>query len=188
MFAYSRRERLHYRHYDQEPLRQQPPPYLRRAPSGCSPLTSCTLKQEVFVSPPNPARSAALTAEPVETKKDTRNASRTSQAQIDAGREVRTFPPSAAPPPSRGVAQRGERKGPHLVLGPSARRQPGPHRSDGPAPQAADVQGSRRHGLQGDRGRVSVGVAAGLRLHSPADRRGSDPRRRHDPGPDAMSA
>jgi hypothetical protein len=28
-------------HHDQEPLRQHPPPYLRRAPFGCSPATSC---------------------------------------------------------------------------------------------------------------------------------------------------
>ena len=41
-------------------------------------------------------------------------------------------------------------------------------------------------GLQGDRGRLPVGLAARLRLRAPADRAGPDPRRRHDPGAGAV--
>ena len=39
--------------------------------------------------------------------------------------------------------------------------------------------------LQGDRGRLPVGLADRLRLRAPADRGGPDPRRRHHPGADA---
>ena len=53
-----------------------------------------------------------------------------------------------------------------------ARRQPGPDRPDGPGPQAADVRDAGRDGLQGDRGRVPVGVAARLRLRPPDHRGG----------------
>ena len=41
-------------------------------------------------------------------------------------------------------------------------------------------------GLQGDRGRLPRGQPARLRLHPPADRGGPDPRRRDDPGADAV--
>ncbi len=141
--------------------------------------------QEVFVSPETPPRPAATNADATE-QEGTRDASRTRQPEEDAGREVHALPPPAAPPSGPRVAQPPDRARPDLVLGGPARRQPGPHRPDGPGPQAADVQGPRRHGLQGDRGRVPVRVAAGLRLHPPADRRGPDPRRRHDPGPDPV--
>ena len=80
------------------------------------------------------------------------------------------------------LAERGHRQGAAVVLGRPARRQPGAHRPDGPDPQAADVRGTGRDGLQGDRGRLPVGQPTRLRLRPPADRGGPDPRRRHDPG------
>ena len=86
-------------------------------------------------------------------------------------------PHLAGPPAHQGAA---------VVRRRPARRQPGAHRPDGPEPQAADVQDPGRHGLQGDRGRLPVGEPDRLRLRAPADRRGPDPRRRHDPGPDAV--
>src|ERR1035437_561873 len=58
-------ERLHYRHHDQEPLRHQPPPYLRRAPFGCSPATSCHCAGG-FCFPRKPRPS------PIETQKASR--------------------------------------------------------------------------------------------------------------------
>ena len=63
-----------------------------------------------------------------------------------------------------------------------ARRQPGAHRPHGPRAQAADVRHAREDGVQGDRGRVPLGVAARLRLRAPAHRGGPRPRRRHHPG------
>ena len=83
-------------------------------------------------------------------------------------------------PTARG--RTGHRQGAAVVLGRPARRQPGPHRPDGPDPEAAPVRGAGRDGLQGDRGRLPVGQPARLRLRPPADRGGSDPRRRDDPG------
>ena len=69
-----------------------------------------------------------------------------------------------------------------LVQCRSARRQPGPRRADGHRAQAAHVRRAAAHRLQRDRGRLSGGFAAGLRLRARADRRGSHPRRRHHPG------
>jgi 2-isopropylmalate synthase len=63
-----------------------------------------------------------------------------------------------------------------------ARRQPGPHRPDGSAAQAAHVRHAGEDGLQGDRGRFPQRQPARLRLRAPADRRRPDPRRRHHPG------
>ena len=51
-----------------------------------------------------------------------------------------------------------------LVLGRSARRQPGADRSDGTRPQGAHVPAPARHGLQGNRDRLSVGLADRFRL------------------------
>ena len=84
------------------------------------------------------------------------------------------------------LAQPGHRQGAAVVLGRPPRRQPGADRPDGPGAQAAHVRGPREDGLQGDRGRVPGGQPAGLRLHPPADHRRPDPRRRDDPGADAV--
>ena len=65
-----------------------------------------------------------------------------------------------------------------------ARRQPGADRADEPGPQARDVRAAGADGLQGDRGRLPVGVADGLRLRPDAHRGGPHPGRRRHPGAD----
>ena len=67
-----------------------------------------------------------------------------------------------------------------------ARRQPGPHRPDELRAQAAHVRAARADGLQGDRGRLPVGEPDRLRLLSRAHRGRPHPRRRDDPGADAV--
>ena len=84
--------------------------------------------------------------------------------------------------PSRTIAQ-----GADLVQRRPARRQPGADRADGRRSQAADVPAAGEDGLQGNRDRLSGGVADRLRLHAQADRRGTDSRRRHGPGADAIA-
>ena len=69
-----------------------------------------------------------------------------------------------------------------LVFRRPARRQPGADRSDGSRAQAPHVRRPGQDRLQGDRGRLPVGQPARLRLRAPAHRRGSHPRRCHDPG------
>ena len=54
-----------------------------------------------------------------------------------------------------------------------------------PARKHEDVRPAGPHGLQGDRGRVPVGLADGLRLRPPADRGQPHPGRRDHPGADA---
>ena len=66
-----------------------------------------------------------------------------------------------------------------------ARRQPGAHQPHGRRAQAAHVQAALRDRLQGDRGRLPVGLEGRLRLHARARRGGPDPRRRHDRRPHA---
>ena len=68
-----------------------------------------------------------------------------------------------------------------------ARWKSGPHRSDGPRAQERHVLAPRRDGLQGDRGGLSLGVPAGLRLRAPDHRGSPDPRGRHDPSAHAVS-
>ena len=63
-----------------------------------------------------------------------------------------------------------------------ARRQPGPDRPDGLRAQAGAVPDAGRRRLQGDRGRVPLGLPDRLRLPAPDHRRGAHPRRRRDPG------
>ena len=79
-------------------------------------------------------------------------------------------------------------RGPELVQRGPARRQPGADRPDGPGAQADAVRDPGRHGIQGDRGRLPVRVAARLRLHPPDHRGGPDPRRRDHPGAGAVPA
>ena len=79
-----------------------------------------------------------------------------------------------------------DHQGAAVVLGRPARRQPGADRPDGPGAQAADVRRPGEDGVQGDRGRLPLREPARLRLRPPADRRGPDPRRRHDPGAGAV--
>ena len=74
-----------------------------------------------------------------------------------------------------------------LVQRGSARRQPGADRADGRRAQAADVPAPGEDGLQGNRDRLSGGVADRLRLHAQADRRGADSRRRDGPGAHAIA-
>ena len=77
-------------------------------------------------------------------------------------------------------------EGAPLVLRRPPGRQPGPHRPHGPGAQAAHVRDPRRDGVQGDRGRLPVGVAARLRLRPPPHRGGPGPGRRDHPGADAV--
>ncbi len=72
------------------------------------------------------------------------------------------------------------------MRGRPARRQPGPHRPDELRAQAADVPAARADGLQGDRGRLPVGEPDRLRLLPRAHRGRPHPRRRDDPGADAV--
>ncbi|CAI2933504.1 protein of unknown function [Aminobacter niigataensis] len=57
------------------------------------------------------------------------------------------------------LAVQGHRQGADLVLGRPARRQPVARRPDGPRPQGAHVPAAARHGLQGNRNRLPLGVA-----------------------------
>ena len=98
--------------------------------------------------------------------------------------KYRPFMPRRAARPH--LAGQEAREGAPLVLGRPARRQPGPHRSHGPRAQAAHVRDPRRDGLQGDRGRLPLGVAARLRLRAPPDRGGPGAGRRDDPGADPV--
>ena len=50
--------------------------------------------------------------------------------------------------------------------------------------EARDVRCTREMRVQGDRGRLPVGLAGRLRLRAPVDRAAADPRRRHHPGAD----
>ena len=59
-------------------------------------------------------------------------------------------------------------------------------RPHGPGAQAGAVPDAGRRRLQGDRGRLPVRVADGLRLPAPHHRRGHHPRRRRDPGAGAV--
>ena len=104
--------------------------------------------------------------------------------ETNAVRQVRPVRADRADRPH--VAEPGHRRSAAVVLGRPPRRQPGADRPDGPGAQAAHVRGPREDGLQGDRGRVPGGQPAGLRLHPPADHRRPDPRRRDDPGVDAV--
>ena len=62
------------------------------------------------------------------------------------------------------LALEGHRQGADLVLGRPARRQPGADRPDGPRAQGAHVRPAARHGLQGDRDRLPVGLADRFRF------------------------
>ncbi|CAA9332996.1 MAG: 2-isopropylmalate synthase, partial [uncultured Frankineae bacterium] len=98
--------------------------------------------------------------------------------------QCRPLPPvPAGRPPRPHVARPCRRPRPAVVQRRPARRQPGPHRPDGRRPQDADVPAARRHGLQGDRGRLPGREHDRLRLHPGSRRAGPRPRRRHDPGP-----
>jgi len=90
-------------------------------------------------------------------------------------------------PPRSNLAHAHDHPAPGMAFDGSARWQPGADRADGRGAQAADVPAARRHRLQGDRGRVSVGFADRFRFRPPADRRGPDSRRRHDPGADTVA-
>src|SRR3979409_2542411 len=70
---------------------------------------------------------------------------RSTHVEEDAVREVQAVL-AAAPAPARpGVAEPPDHQGATVVLGRPARRQPGPHRPDGPGPQAAPFRGPRGH-------------------------------------------
>ncbi len=80
------------------------------------------------------------------------------------------------------MARQEAHAGAPVVLGRPARRQPGPHRPDGPRAQAAHVRCRRAMGFK----EIEVGFPsrqpARLRLRPRAHRGGPHPRRRHDPG------
>ena len=86
------------------------------------------------------------------------------------------------------MALAGHRQGADLVLGRPARRQSGADRADGRRAQEPHVPPARRHGLQGDRGRLSLGFADRLRLRPLDHRERRDSRRRRDPGADPVPA
>ena len=86
------------------------------------------------------------------------------------------------------LAGQGRRDRTDVVRGRPARRQPGPDRPDEPGAQAPHVRPAGPHGLQGDRGRLPVGQPDRLRLRPRDHRAGRDPRRRDDPGADAVPA
>ena len=67
-----------------------------------------------------------------------------------------------------------------------ARRQPGSHRPHGLRAQARAVPDPDRRRVQGDRGRVPLGLSDRLRLPAPHHRREPGPRRRRDPGARAV--
>ena len=115
-----------------------------------------------------------------------RHGTTTGDPEAHAVRQV----PSVRAPRAAGPDLAGQEahEGAALVLGRPPGRQPGPHRSDGPRPQAPHVRGPREDGLQGDRGRVPVGLAARLRLRAPPHRGGPGPRGRDDPGARAVPA
>ena len=95
----------------------------------------------------------------------------------------------AAHRPSRPpMAVAGHRESPDLVLGRSARRQSGADRADGRRPQEPHVPAAHRHGLQGNRSRLSLGLADRLRFRPLDHRDRRDPRRRRDPGSDPVPA
>src|SRR5437660_224169 len=110
-----------------------------------------------LVEPPAAGRGVFSVQTRNRTTERKRNATGSRDTEADAVREVQALPAAssrAARPP---VAQPATREGADLVLGRSARRQPGADRSDGSRAQAAPVPDAREHGFQGDRGRVSVG-------------------------------
>ena len=59
-------------------------------------------------------------------------------------------------------------------------------RADGRRPQEPHVPPARRHGVQGDRGRLSLRLADRLRFRPLDHRERRDPRRRRDPGFDPV--
>ena len=98
-------------------------------------------------------------------------------------RQVPTVRPDPSPRPH--VAGAGDHTPARLVQRRPARRQPGADRADGRRAQAPDVPPAREDGLQGNRDRLSGGVADRLRLRAQADRGQPDPRRRQRAGADA---
>src|SRR5262249_17010328 len=101
-----------------------------------------------------------------------RHAATTRDAEDDGLRQVPCL--HAALPSGPYLALQAAREGATLVLGGFAGRKPGAHRSDGPRAQAAHVRDPRQDGIQGDRGRLPLGIAARLRLRPHSDRGGSD--------------
>ena len=97
---------------------------------------------------------------------------------------VATVPGGAAGPH---LARPSTDQGAALVQRRPARREPGPHRPDGPRAQERDVRPARRDGLQGDRGRLPLGLPARFRLRASHHRERPHPRGRHDPGAHAVS-
>ena len=89
--------------------------------------------------------------------------------------------------PGQDVARAAAGARPGLVLGRPARREPGPHRPHGRDAEAALLGSAHAARLQGGGGRLPGRLAAGLRLHTPADRGGPRPGRRLDPGAHAES-
>ncbi len=75
-----------------------------------------------------------------------------------------------------------------LVLDRPPRRKPGSRQADGLDAQAAHVRSARPARCEGDRGRLPVRLADGLRIRAQADRRGSHPRRHDDRRADAGAA
>ncbi len=72
------------------------------------------------------------------------------------------------------------------MFGRSPRRQSGADRAHGRRAQDAHVQAPDRHGIQGDRGRVSLGLADGLRFRALHHRGRLHSRGRGDPGADPV--
>ena len=96
--------------------------------------------------------------------------------------KYRAFPPIDLPDrrwPARVIDARAD-----LVQRRSARRQPGADRSHGPERKRRMFDLLVEAGLQGDRGRLSLGLADRFRFRARDHRRRLHPRRRHHPGAD----
>ena len=109
-----------------------------------------------------------------------------SQSDVNALLEV---PPVSDRRTSRSnVARPRHRPCADLVLDRPARREPGARQADGLGPQAAHVRPARPARREGDRGRLPLGLADGLRVRPQADRGRSDPGGHDDRRADAGAA
>jgi len=162
-------------------------PYLRRAPRGSRRRPPCAIAGG-FLFPPKFPPTAATNADP-KSKKEPEDAPVPASPKKMPVEIVHALPPPAAPPSGSGVAEPPRSSTPRSGCSVDTCATATRPLID-PMDPARKLQMFKASSawLQGDRGRGSVRVPAGLRLHPPADRRGPDPDARHHPGPDAVAA